>query len=377
MGVVYKAWDPVGSRELAVKVHKMDVVEGSAEETRLLKEARAMAQLSHGNIVTLYDIGREDESLFLAMEYIRGHNLSHMLKDKKRFSPFQAAEFGAQIADALDYAHRLGIVHRDIKPANILVNEDGTPKIADFGIARIIDLGLSMDNRIVGTPAYMSPEQVSGQPVDGRSDLFSLGVIIYEMATQQKPFDGETFTEVTVQIVGRDPRHPRAIDRHIPKPLGDIIIKALQKDPLKRFQTGREMAEALRAFAHGTGKPRSSTSATKSFLITVPVLLAMLAGGWYFYVYKQQTPIETPAIQTQEPAFLSYVTAITYPDGAEVWLDGKLKGISPTVLELTPGAHDLKFVKEGYKTKEAGIFIREDKDQDLEIDLEPLGASEN
>jgi serine/threonine protein kinase len=253
MGVVYLGRDPVIGRRVALKT-----IRGAAEDDseqrefseRFLREAQAAGTLSHPNIVTVHDVGEEQETQtsFIAMEYVEGLNLKQILKDKTPLTFERIAEIIASVGEALDYAHRRGIVHRDVKPANIIITPDGTVKITDFGIAKIETSSLTSTGQFLGTPNYMSPEQVTGEKVDGRSDLFSLGVVLYELLTKRKPFVGDNLTSISYKIVHEEFPPPETFDATIPSEAGPILAKALAKDPAARYQKGSEFVQALAEF---------------------------------------------------------------------------------------------------------------------------------
>jgi predicted Ser/Thr protein kinase len=248
MGVVYLGRDPVIGRLVALKTIRVaaeDDVEQREFNERFLREAQAAGTLSHPNIVTVHDVGEEDEVSFIAMEYVEGKNLKQVIREKERLSFERIAEIISEVAGALDYAHRKGIVHRDVKPANIIITPDGTVKITDFGIAKIETSSLTETGQFLGTPNYMSPEQVTGEAVDGRSDLFSLGVVLYELLTRKKPFLGDNVTSISYKIVHEDFAPLKAADAAIPSEFGPILAKALSKDPAARYQRGAEFSQAL------------------------------------------------------------------------------------------------------------------------------------
>jgi predicted Ser/Thr protein kinase len=248
MGVVYLGRDPVIGRLVALKTIRVaaeDDIEQREFNERFLREAQAAGTLSHPNIVTVHDVGEEDETSFIAMEYVEGKNLKQVIREKDRLPFDRIAEIIAQAADALDYAHRKGIVHRDIKPANIIITPDGTVKITDFGIAKIETSSLTETGQFLGTPNYMSPEQVTGEIVDGRSDLFSLGVVLYELLTRKKPFLGDNVTSISYKIVHENFRAPASFDPAIPTDFSPILARALAKDPAARYERGADLSRAL------------------------------------------------------------------------------------------------------------------------------------
>jgi serine/threonine protein kinase len=250
MGVVYRARDPNIGRLLAIKTIRMaelsDPVESARLRERLRREAHSAGILSHPGIVVVYDVGQEGELAFIAMELVPGRSLESLLADGPPLSRETILSILRQTAAALDYAHRKGIVHRDIKPANLLISEDGVVKITDFGVAKISSSQqLTIAGTVLGTPNYMSPEQVQGKPVDGRADQFALAVIAYELLTGKKPFTGETLTTVLYKIVAEPPPPPHEINPSLPWPVSLVLNRALAKDPEERYPTCTEFVEAL------------------------------------------------------------------------------------------------------------------------------------
>ncbi len=250
MGVVYEGKDPNIGRRVAIKTARREVVEasGMADEMmeRFLREAKAAGALNHPNIITIYDAAEEDGMAYIAMEYLEGGDLADIVDSRKRLGMEEIVEIGANICEALHVAHEHGVVHRDIKPANILMPTDKPLKVADFGIAHVSDSNLTQDGALIGTPHYMSPEQFMGQKLDGRSDLFSVGNILYELTTGEKPFGGEALSTVMHRVIKIDPVPPTELNFAIPDALAGVIMKALSKRPANRFKTGNEMAAALR-----------------------------------------------------------------------------------------------------------------------------------
>jgi serine/threonine protein kinase len=253
MGVVYLARDPLIDRRVALKTLRVDLDDEVAAEfrERFLREARAAGRISHSGIVTIHDVGEDEESglVFIAMEYIEGKDLKQLMAAGHRFRPSEAARISAEVAHALDYAHSMGVVHRDIKPANIILTREGTAKITDFGIARVESSNLTVEGQFIGTPNFMSPEQITGQEVDGRSDIFSLGVVLFNLLTEQRPFAGETMHEVTMKVVREPSPIPSTLRDDVPAAFNPIILKCLEKEPDRRFQTGAELAQVLAALA--------------------------------------------------------------------------------------------------------------------------------
>ncbi len=250
MGVVYEGRDPNIGRRVALKTARRDVLaaSGMAAEMmeRFLREARAAGALNHPNIITIYDTDEEDGTAWIAMEFIEGSDLREVLVERRGLDLSRLLEFGAQICDALEVAHRQGIVHRDIKPANILITREGSLKVADFGIAHVSDSTLTQDGALIGTPHYMSPEQFMGQNIDGRADLFSVGIILYELLTGEKPFSGEALSTVMHHVIKTMPVPPSELNLSIPQHVDFVLMKALAKRPQERYATAAAMAAALR-----------------------------------------------------------------------------------------------------------------------------------
>ncbi len=251
MGVVYKARDPQIDRIVAVKTVSMWGQEQEAENEfrmRFMNEAQAAGRLHHAGIVSIFDVGEnlENKEAYIVLEFVSGESLNKILAREKKLSLPRALQLAEEIAMALDYAHAQGVVHRDIKPGNILVTEEGHAKIADFGIAKLNLAHFTLPGRVMGTPAYMAPEQLSGEGVDGRSDLFSLGVILYAMVTGHSPFQGNSATTVCFKVANREPVAASAFDLMLPPELDEVISRAMAKDPDQRYQTGAEFAEDIR-----------------------------------------------------------------------------------------------------------------------------------
>jgi serine/threonine-protein kinase len=262
MGVVYLARDPVIGRFVALKTLNVSAESEELEEfrQRFLREAQAAGLLNHPGIVTVFDAGVDETTglSFIAMEYVEGKSLKELLKSGHMFTYSEVARVGAALATALDYAHAKGVVHRDIKPANILITTQGAIKITDFGVARLESSNLTAEGQFIGTPNYMSPEQVAGTQVDGRSDLFSLGVVVFELLTGTRPFGGNSLTEVSYKIVHEAPPIPSHLRPALPPAFNPILLKLLEKDPSRRYQKGADVGRALdalrRVLAGGVGE---------------------------------------------------------------------------------------------------------------------------
>jgi eukaryotic-like serine/threonine-protein kinase len=258
MGVVYRALDPLLERVVAVKTIKLDCSPSEEEdfERRFFREAKSAARLNHPNIVTVFDAGKSGDIAYIAMEFLEGRDLRQLMIKNHSLPVARVVEIIAAVADGLAYAHENGVVHRDIKPANIMVLDNGGVKIADFGIAQIQTGTRTMSNMIVGTSKYMSPEHIMGLPVDGRTDIFSLGVVLYQLLTGVAPFEGETVTTIMYRVIHEAAPLPSFVAYGIPHGFEYILAKALAKTPENRYQTAAEFADDLRNYEALAVRPR-------------------------------------------------------------------------------------------------------------------------
>lgn len=249
MAAVWRARDDVLARPVAVKVLHEHLAQDSSFVERFRIEALAAARLAHPNIVAIYDTGHDDDQHFIVMEHCAGGTLSDLLKEDGPLAPERVASLGATICDALAYAHRNGVIHRDIKPANVLVSEHGVLKVTDFGIAKAAfsKKDLTTTGTIIGTVTYISPEQANGEEPDARSDIYALGIVLFELASGRPPFDAESDVATALKHVNEEPPSPRSLRAGIPRSLEEIILKALAKDPADRYQSAEEMRSALRS----------------------------------------------------------------------------------------------------------------------------------
>lgn len=263
MGTVFRGVDPAINRAVALKTIRLDFVSDQTEmaelRDRLFREAQAAGKLSHPNIVTIYDVGTEGNLQYIAMEYLEGQTLEQMIKKQVHISYKIIATIVSQICQALEYAHDQGIVHRDIKPANIMVLPDYSIKVMDFGIARVDSSSMTRTGIAMGTPNYISPELLQGKLADRRCDIFSLGVVIYELLTGRRPFKGENLTALIYSIVNDDPPPPSSINDKVPLLFDHVTIKALKKNPLERYQKASELRQAIADFVESFGAPKKVT----------------------------------------------------------------------------------------------------------------------
>ncbi|MGB7296194.1 MAG: protein kinase [Candidatus Aminicenantales bacterium] len=262
MGVVYRGLDPYIERPVAVKTIRFDLFNDPAEQeqaqVRFMREARSAGILSHPGIVTIYEVGEDLGLTYIAMEFIEGQSLDKLLASGKKLNFKDVVGMIAAIGDALDYAHRKGVIHRDIKPGNILIDKEGLPHLVDFGIARLAASTLTITRAVLGTPFYMSPEQIMGKRVDHRTDIFSLGTILYELITGQKPFPGESLTTVIYKIMNENPPPASMHKKDLPEGLDRIISRTIAKNPAARYQCCSDLSRDLRRVAGSRPSPEAA-----------------------------------------------------------------------------------------------------------------------
>ncbi len=344
MGVVYEGWDPGIERRVAIKTVKreqLDRAEAGEILARFQREAQAAGRLSHPNIVGIYEYGEDDGTAFIAMEFIEGRELKDYFDANERFALQEIVRIIGQLLAALGHAHQNGITHRDIKPANIILLKDGTVKVADFGIARIESSNLTQAGAVLGTPAYMSPEQFMGQTVDGRSDLFSAGVILYQFLTGDKPFSG-TLTTIMHKVLKEDPPAPSELNVQVPRPFDALVRQALSKRPEDRFQTAQVFAAAIDmalqkpqgddatvigADATLAGLPPAAIPAAARpkapMLVLAGIAAVVLAGGAFLFMKGGDAPSASHAVSSA-PTFAAAsdsgmltITAVGYADPSD------------------------------------------------------------
>ncbi len=354
MGVVFRARDPKIDRIVALKCIRPGLFDDQGEASqRFQQEMLALGRLIHPNIVTIFDAGEDSAtgSTYIVTEYVEGKSLAQVLKSEEPIAIEEARQIGIQICKALDFAHAKGVIHRDIKPGNILLTDDlKTVKVTDFGIARLDGLAVTQADRLLGTPQYMSPEQCKGDPLDGRSDLFAVGVLLYELLTRTRPFPGESIPAVMQNIVSGDPVPPSVRAPGIPQWLSDAVMRALAKDRSRRFASGQMMVEALSV-------PESDADTIvlplpgpipepKRFRLWLALTGAALAlsvlvyGGWRLL-----------------PGDSATVDVSTNPEGAEIQINGEVKGVSPLTLTLPGGSYEVVASKSGYYSRMATIEV--------------------
>lgn len=404
MGVVYRANDPLLERIVAIKTISLDLSRDEFEEfeRRFYREASSAGRLNHPNIVTIHDVGNTDHIAYMAMEFLEGVELRDVLDAGGTLAPDRVAEIVSQVADGLAFAHRNGVVHRDIKPSNIMILSNGSVKITDFGIALIPSSSRTVAGMILGSPKYMSPEQVVGQEVDGRADIFSLGVVLYEMLTGRPPFVGENISAIMFRILNEMPTAPGEVKAGLPHAFNYIVSRALAKHPDDRYQSVAEMAEDLRHYqalkepesflAHAGDKPRTlerrarprhvedQTVLMPSALLPQPepavgrghgkMALLAIAGmavlpiaAWLLSQDGEPVPVNVqPVIAVAPPrpapepvpeplpAVPEATLSLAVSPWGEVFVDGKREGVSPPLNEIkvTAGKHKVEIRNPGF-----------------------------
>jgi serine/threonine-protein kinase len=414
MGVLYRGKDTVLDREVAIKVMSGDFSGDEAARGRFFREARAAARLQHRNIVTIFEFAEDEHGTpYIAMEFLRGRSLSARMAQDPPLTLIQKLDIMVQLCTGLHYAHEQGIVHRDVKPANIWLMDDGTIKLLDFGIAKIASSTMTSVGSVVGSASYMAPEQVAGREIDGRADVFSAGVVLYEMLSGRKPFEGEGPTAVMMKIVKDDPPPLREYAPTLPATLVEAVDRALQKDPEKRFPHAGDFGAELRLIrlavertsdtlsegaegatmyvapqvaatakaAHSASFPHdpaagasisraalpAPAAARAPFATWIAVAAVAVAVVLAAIVYVQRPSSPPPATTTTStnpadppnkppaeggPVAAATVKLVTDPDGAKVLIDGRDVGlVTPVDVAIADVTHSrVRVTKAGYRT---------------------------
>ncbi len=420
MGVVYRAQDPLLERIVAIKTISLDLSRDEFEEfeQRFYREAKSAGRLNHPNIVTIHDVGNTDNIAYMAMEFLEGVELRDIMDGGAQLDLDRVVEIVSQVADGLAFAHEHGVIHRDIKPSNIMILKSGVAKITDFGIALIPSSSRTLAGMVLGSPKYMSPEQVVGQDVDRRSDIFSLGVMLYEMLTGKPPFSGDNISAIMYRILNEMPVAPVTLKPELPEIFNYIVARALAKHPDDRYQNAAEMAEDLRGYgslqtplnfyAGVDGKPRTLERRSKPRPIEEQTLLmfsgadrdTVKAGLWWkhplalglgafvlvlgFFLLNMgksavQKPVPAPSekIEVQpEKTDSSLLSMLSAPQGTlalavtpwgEVFVDGKREGVSPPLneLKLSAGKHEIEIKNPGFPTYSQTIDVESESTQKI------------
>ena len=359
MGDVFVADDPQFESKVALKVLKKERLEDEQIRQRFLDEPKITRRVAHPNIVTVYDVGADQGTMYIAMELLEGKSLDKLIEEN-RITHKVIIDIGMQIATALHHAHKEGIFHRDIKPANIIRSSDepsaGQFKLTDFGIARIQDLKRTTDGTVLGSPFYMSPEQARGQPVDERSDIYSLGAVLYECATGKPPFEAENWRELYPKIMNEKPAPLLKNGKPLPPGLSKVILKSLEKNPDKRFQTGREMKSSLKECLSEISADTSWIKRLKKIAIIFGIITLISGIALTFqHFFQPRTKLEINST----------------PPGAQVFIGDEFKGKTPFVIKLPSKEYDFRFSMHNYYTWEATVKL-DGKDETLDVNLEPM-----
>jgi serine/threonine-protein kinase len=342
MADVYKAVDQVLGRTVAVKVLHPRYATDQTFIARFRQEAQAAANLSNPHIVNIYDWGQEDSTYYIVMEYVRGTDLKTLVDEKGPVDPGKAAEYGAQVCAALAVAHSYDVIHRDIKPHNIVLTPDGNVKVMDFGIARAGNTTMTQTGSVLGTAQYISPEQAQGRPLGPASDLYSLGVVLYELTTGRLPFEGETPVAVALKQVNEAPRPPRQINPAIPPALEAVILRAMAKDPAKRYTSAEEMRDDLRRVIAGQPVAAVPVHDETSVMPVVPV-------GTEHRTAVRRTPVEPP--RRSPWGWIAALIALTLLGGILAYASGLFQQnvTVPDVTNMTVPDATALLAKDGLK----------------------------
>ena len=363
LGTVYAAHDPVLSRLIAIKtVHaEMPPTERDAFNTLFLNEARAAARLSHPNIVTVFDAGLSEMGAYIAMELLKGRDLRQLRQAGWRPSPAEAALIVRQVADALAYAHALGVVHRDIKPANVFMVAQTQPRVLDFGIARVADLrdSSAAPDISAGSPYYMAPEQVIGLGVDRRCDVYSLGVVFYELLTGERCFRGASLAEIQQAVLEHRPPRADALAPAVPKALAMIAERAMSKAPQARHPSADALSRELKAWLEASEKPAVAAAPApprpatprRAWMYGSALVVLAIAGGW------AALSMRTPPDPTSGGSGL---VTIEVSPSAEVEVDGTRVGTAPPLnqLALPEGRHTITLHNDGFAAYSVSVEVK-------------------
>ncbi len=322
MGIVYLAYDSQIKRKIAVKTFNIEQMVDTSEreefKLRFQRESQLAGNLSHSNIIAIHDVGEEEGISFIAMELVEGENLAEKIAKNYRFSIEEIVNIFEQLCQGMSYAHQQGVIHRDLKPSNILIRKDGLIKIADFGIARALGATITASHKTLGTPAYMSPEQIMGGRIDLRSDIFSLGIILYQMLTGERPFAGEINSTIIYRIINEDPIPPRKINLLVPPAFNHIVLKALSKDPAERYQSCEELLNDMKNYKSlkqpetlptlalnedktvrepGAIKEKASS---KKWWAMAAIFIVLATAAYFFYEFKYKESKDRETIYPQD-----------------------------------------------------------------------------
>ncbi len=406
MGIVYKGVDPKIGRVVALKTLKpgADLSPDQLTEfkNRFSREAQSAGRLTHPNIVTIYDVGEDEGVSFIAMEFVKGKPLDDLILQKQPFSVDDIIKIMTDICSGLGYAHKNGIIHRDIKPANIILTDDGAAKIMDFGIAKIVSTTATQTGMIVGTPSYMSPEQITGRAVDARTDIFSLGAVFYELLTHEKAFPGDNITTVMYRVVNENPAPVSVVNLGVPTQFSPIIQKAMSKNPNDRYPDTESFARDIQSYQTVNGQsmagatvvnnmdyqqtmvmssdnlPAGITSANGTNVIPqkkrskAPLILTLAAVSaaailalWFFTKDKPALPGMTAE------GTANFELTLNIPDGTVTFDTSKysVKNGFLQIPKISAAEHELTIQREGYQDFKTKLLFSENEEKKFNVEL--------
>jgi len=379
MGKVYKVLDKEVKEEVALKLLNPEIATDERTIERFRNELRLARKISHRNVCRMYDLGKEEGTQYITMEYVPGEDLKTLIRRSGELTLGNAVFVARQVCEGLAEAHELGVVHRDLKPQNIMIDSKGNAHIMDFGIARSMKAkGLTETGMIIGTPDYMSPEQVEGKKIDQRSDIYSLGVILYEMVTGKVPFEGETPLSIAVKHITEIPRNPKELNVRLPEKISRVILRCMEKDRDKRYLGIDELLTDLINIDKDLPTadkyiPEIKLEAGTPRKHMVPKILLLVAivivAGYFFYDQvlqkgkkeKEATPAVVAGQTTQETAALTpqpgYIEIDSTPEGAEVYLDNIHEGTTPFKSEYPSGTYEVRITKSPEYRERTDVLI--------------------
>lgn len=397
MGRVYKVFDKEIKEKMALKLLRPEIAADEKMIERFRNELKFTRKITHKNICRMYDFNKDEEISYITMEYVSGEDLKSSVTRMGLLSAGKTIFLAKQICEGLAEAHKLGVVHRDLKPQNIMIDRGGNIRIMDFGIARSVQAkGVTATGVMIGTPEYMSPEQVEGKDVDQRADIYSLGVILFELLTGTVPFEGDTPITVAIKHLREDAPEPKTINANVPDDMNKVVLKCLEKDRAKRYTSVEELLSELDKIEKGVpitdrivpDKKPTPVGETpffsdytreklkiKKYLIPVFVLIAVgiLVIALIKFVPLQKSS-ESSLPPPAPPAQEGKLVVNSVPPGAEVYIDGTRRGITPLNSSLSPGKHSLRVEKSGYEEIKEEIKIASAQTAEKKYTLDRIRA---